>query len=471
MKRNAVQGWIGIEFFGDSERLSRRAPSWMKTVLLIDDDEALRSLLSELLQDAGWNVLQAEDGDVGLEMALERKPDVIVCDLLMPRCNGFQVCRALNARRSQLPNTKILVSSASGYAIDRINALESGADEYVTKPVAADVLLNLLERLTTTSPAEPSGAPSVEFAPEGTTRVKFWGVRGSVPSPGPDTVYYGGNTSCVEVRADGELIILDAGTGIRQLGRELEREFGERPMRMTILVSHTHWDHIQGFPFFAPAYERRNKVRVLAFEGPRKGVEATLSIQMESPYFPVSMREMPGNIEFEELKGLEFSLGKVEARAAFMNHPGVCAGYKLLTRAGSVAYLPDNELFGRLRSAEPAHPNEANSEFAQRQDTKLQDFIAGLDVVIADAQYNAAEYAEHIGWGHSCVDDVVQLAIRAKVKQLFLFHHDPDHSDAEVAQMLAAARKQVAEAGSDLQVEAAREGMEVVLTGKSGKSK
>ena len=223
----------------------------MKTVLLIDDDEAFRSVITELLRLGGWSVLQAEDGETGLRIALDEKPDVVLCDLLMPRCNGFQFCRALNSRRSELPKTRIVVSSGSGYAVDRISALESGADEYVTKPIKADELLALLERLATT-PIGPQKSRDTdhEVAPPGTTTVKFWGVRGSIPSPGPGTVYYGGNTSCVEVRADGELIILDAGTGIRNLGQSLKDEFDGRPMRMTLLVTHTHWDHIQGFPFF-----------------------------------------------------------------------------------------------------------------------------------------------------------------------------------------------------------------------------
>src|SRR5688572_18066821 len=185
----------------------------MRTVLLIDDDEALRALLTELLREAGWNVLEAEDGEEGLKIALDARPEVIVCDLLMPRCNGFQFCRALNERRSMLPNTKIVVSSGSGYAIDRLNALESGADEFVGKPVAPAELIALLERLTSGTKQAGPELKGAEFAPDGTTRVKFWGVRGSIPSPGPNTVFYGGNTSCVEVRADGELIILDAGTG------------------------------------------------------------------------------------------------------------------------------------------------------------------------------------------------------------------------------------------------------------------
>lgn len=435
----------------------------MKTVLLIDDDLAFRTVITELLRTGGWNVIEADDGEAGLKMALEAKPDIVVCDLLMPRSNGFQFCRALNARRSSLPNTKIVVSSGSGYTIDRINALESGADEYVTKPVKADDLLALLERLTGKT-QEPSRAQPEEtvIAPNG-TRLKFWGVRGSIPSPGPETVYYGGNTSCVEVRADGELIILDAGTGIRQLGQQLKGEFGNRPIRMTILVSHTHWDHIQGFPFFAPAYNPKNQVRILAFEGPRKGLEATLSIQMESPYFPISIQEMPGNIEFEELKSMEFDIGPVHVKAAFMNHPGVCVGYRLYTKAGSIAYFPDNELFGRLREESARELTAQEIDFARKQDEKLREFILGADVVISDAQYDSNEYPAHIGWGHSCADDVVGMALKSNVKQLFLFHHDPDHTDAHIAQMLAAARKQVHDADGSLRVEAAREGMEVIL--------
>ena len=229
------------------------------------------------------------------------------------------------------------------------------------------------------------------------------------------------------------------------------------------MISHTHWDHIQGFPFFSPAYDPENKVRILAFEGPRKGLESTLSIQMESPYFPISMQEMPGNIKFEELKHLEFDIGPVHVKAAFMNHPGVCVGYRLYTSSGSVAYFPDNELYGRFRTEMGVSEAGDTVRFARKQDDKFLDFIKDADIVISDAQYDSEEYPQHVGWGHSCVDDVVALGLDAGVKQLFLFHHDPDHSDEHVAQMLASARKQVSEAKGNMFVEAAREGMEVVL--------
>ena len=432
----------------------------MKTVLLIDDDHAFRDTLTELLKTQGWDVFEAPDGEIGLNLALQKRPDVVVCDLLMPRCNGFQFCRAIKQQRAFLPNIRVVVSSGSNYASDRMNALESGADEYITKPISADDLFAVLERVTQRKPAETAGA-GVQQNWRG-ARLKFWGVRGSIPTPGPHTVYYGGNTSCIEVRADDELIILDAGSGIRPLGTSLSSEYGDKPIQLSLLISHTHWDHIQGFPFFVPAYNPKNQVRILAFEGARKGIEATLASQMESPYFPISMQQMPGNLYLQELKDMDFSVGKVSVKASFMNHPGICVGFRLETSGGSIAYLPDNELYRRLRTNGPE-----DSTFAERQDQKLIDFIRNVDVAIMDSQYDAQEYPDHVGWGHSCVDDTVDVAIAAGVRHLFLFHHDPDHDDAHVSRMLAGARQQSAAAGSKIVIDAAREGLELVLDPKN----
>lgn len=438
--------------------------SRMKTVLLIDDDHAFRQMLTELLKGNGWEVFEAADGEVGLNIALQKRPDVVVCDLLMPRCNGFQFCRAIKSQRAFLPNVRVVVSSGSNYASDRMNALESGADEYITKPITANDLFAVLERVTQRSRGEDAGAGPALESGQG-VRLKFWGVRGSIPTPGPHTVQYGGNTACVELRADGELIILDAGSGIRPLGVALRKEFKNRPVNLNLLISHTHWDHIQGFPFFVPAYNPRNQVRILAFEGARKGLEATLASQMESPYFPISMQQMPGNLYVQELKDMEFQVGKVHVKASFMNHPGICVGFRIETSGGSIAYLPDNELFRRLRTSggdQGAH----NTAFAERQDQKLMDFIRGCDVAIMDSQYDAEEYPDHVGWGHSCVDDTVDVARQAGVKHLFLFHHDPDHDDAHIAKMLAGARRQAESTGSTMIVDAAREGLEVFLEPK-----
>lgn len=287
----------------------------------------------------------------------------------------------------------------------------------------------------------------------GQAKITFWGVRGSIPTPGHDTVGVGGNTSCVEIRADGEHIILDAGSGLRPLGRALTKEFGARPLETTVLITHTHWDHIQGFPFFVPAYDPANSVRILGYEGARNDLQATLAGQMESPYFPIALAQMPGNIVIEELKSLDFKIGPIIGRTCHVNHPGVCVGYRLDTSAGSICYIPDHE------SGPENEDGPASIEGAMEQ--SVVEFIRDADVVIMDAQYTAEEYKKHVGWGHGCLDDVVRVALKSNVKQLFLFHHDPSHDDEFLAEMLAHAQSLAV--GTSLRVALAREGESVIL--------
>ena len=167
--------------------------------------------------------------------------------------------------------------------------------------------------------------------------------------PAPETVFYGGNTSCVEVRVGTEIIVLDAGSGLRRLGLSLVEEFKDRPMNLNLLITHTHWDHIQGFPFFLPAYDPKNIVTIYGVEGASQGLQNTLSEQMESPYFPISMQQMPGHIAIRELRELKFNVSTVPVQAQFLNHPGICTGYRLFTPGGSISYLPDIEFYHRLR--------------------------------------------------------------------------------------------------------------------------
>ena len=436
----------------------------MNTVLIIDDDPDYRRFMGDLLKERGWQVLEAENGDAGIELAGVHRPAVVLSDLLMASGNGFQVCRALRSN-DELRHTKIVVVSGRQFEKDRQAAFKAGADEYVTKPIDADRLVLLLSRIAARAPGgEEPPAPAVALS-RGPTRVKFWGVRGSIATPGPTTVQYGGNTSCVEVRADGQLIILDAGTGLRQLGQQLAAEFGSQPIDATLLLTHTHWDHIQGLPFFQPVYKPQNHLRILGFEGARHGLEVVLAGQMESPFFPIGLREVPANVHIEELKEMSFNVGPVRVEAAFANHPGICVGYRLFTSGGSIAFFPDNEPFPEKAPAPraAAATDEPPRSFARNEYRQMIDFLRGTDVLIMDTQYDANEYKRHTGWGHGCLDDVVALALEAEVKTLFLFHHDPNHDDATISQMLAHARKLVAARKAKLHVEAAREGAVVEL--------
>lgn len=454
----------------------------MKTVLLIEDDRVSSRILSRWLEKNGWKVHLAVDGQDGLEKAAEHNPTIIICDLMMPRCNGFQFCRQLREGLSKARNTRVVVTTSSDYAADRKKALEAGADRVITKPVQREGLILLLEQLLKQGPrpevlpdppTDETNEATLNFPPskhvkEATSpaRIKFWGVRGSIATPEPQTARTGGNTTCVELRADGEVIVLDSGTGIRPLGLDLVNEFKANPIALTILLTHTHWDHIQGFPFFVPAYNPSNKIRVLGYEGTEKGLTSTLSDQMESPYFPISMQEMPSYIGFEELQKMSFRVGKVRVKAHFVNHPGICVGYRLNTSSGTVCFIPDNESFQRQKAEAVQESDEHYDsilEFARKEDEKLIKFIKGADILILDSQYDAEEYPSRVGWGHTCVDDSVALAIRAGVKKLFLFHHDPGHDDDHIDRIEKHANQLVKKAGSDLIVEAAREGVSVPI--------
>ena len=403
-----------------------------KKVLIIDDDSSFCAFTAEILSARGWRVLTAGDGESGLKLLRRHRPAVVVCDLLMPRHNGFHVCRSVRADAA-IARTRFIVTSGRDYESDRRAAREAGADAYLTKPFQPGELIALMDcvsvrRETPVAPAheagrvlafEPARDASSAAAP---AQFCFWGVRGSVATPGPSTVRFGGNTSCIEIRAAGEIIILDAGTGLRALGQKLVEEFGDAPLRLTLLLTHTHWDHIQGLPFFAPIYRPNCRLRILGYEGARKGLVNVLSGQFESPYFPVPFGQLPGNVVIEELKEMKFRVGDVRVEAFFANHPGICVGYRVNTPEGSLAFFPDNEPHCRHDGAKAVASTKAGAtlSYARAEERKFVRFLRGVDALILDSQYTRAGYEQHVGWGHGCVDDAVAIATQARAKKLFL---------------------------------------------------
>lgn len=312
-------------------------------------------------------------------------------------------------------------------------------------------------------------------------KLRFWGVRGSFPVPGSHTTRYGGNTSCVEVRCadrshpDAPRLILDAGTGLRRLGKEMmQGEFGEGEGTAHLLVSHTHWDHIQGLPFFAPLYQTGNRFHVYARQRDDTHLRTVFSLQSDNPYFPVPFEAAAADLEFTELSDdARFSIGPVQVRCTRLNHPWIAIAFRLDYDGASVAYVTDTAPFRDIlierqfirqppKPGDPLHPDDA-AKLKSMRDGVVR-LCEGAQLVIYDTQFTPTEYAQRPHWGHSCPEDAIEIARDAGAKALMLFHHAPERTDDQLDDLLARHRAQQANEGSPLAIYAAYEGMELDLT-------
>ena len=274
-------------------------------------------------------------------------------------------------------------------------------------------------------------------------KITFWGVRGSIPSPGPNTVRYGGNTPCISAEAEpGLVVMLDAGTGARGLGKSLLPHLDDT--RLALLISHVHWDHIQGLPFFGPIHDPRTNLDIYTRDPGEMSADEALAVQMSDPFFPVDWRELPSKVRVKTITPGWFEVGGFQVRAAQVEHTETSLGFRLEHGSKSLVYTGDRE----------GVPQGGGDE-------SLLDLCAGADVLITDAQYLAREYEARQGWGHATVDQALDLGRRSGAKHLVLFHHDPDRSDDE----LDALGRELADQAGDpgLQITLAHEGLVIDL--------
>ncbi|MFQ5816353.1 MAG: response regulator [Terriglobia bacterium] len=405
-----------------------------KKILIADDDDLICSLVKTRLKK-DYEVFTAQDGEEALVLTRRLLPDLLICDLMMPKLHGFAVVQELRADE-KFRTLRILVSSAKAYPADQKTALELGADAYLTKPFDIEVLAAKVKELLA------SGAETPIW-------LRFWGTRGSIATPGPKTTKYGGNTACTEVRYRDELIIFDAGTGARELGLALIEEFKGKPIEAHIFIGHSHWDHIQGFPFFSPAYQAGNAFTIYSVRGAQRSLEKVFTGQMDRDYFPVALGEMQAKLRFVELDE-PVVISDATISFTYLNHPGLAIGFRMDAGNKSLVYISDNEPYQRL---------VAEDNLLEKLDQNLVEFSRRADLLICEAQYTDEEYKHKRGWGHSALSDVLELALAAQVKQLALFHHDPMHTDEMIDAMVEQCQEKLRQRQTSLVCFAACEGL------------
>ena len=290
-------------------------------------------------------------------------------------------------------------------------------------------------------------------------KLRFWGVRGSIPTPGPDTVRYGGNTTCLEVRTDGgHLILIDGGTGIHRAALSL---LGSMPIDANIFITHTHWDHIQGLPFFIPIFVPGNSITVHGPHDPvsGNGIEQAMDVQMQYSFFPVREAELRANMQYRTLMPAEaVTVGDATVTPVLLNHPVVNYGYRIDCNGKSVFFTGDHEPHTNIYAPED-ESHAAYQAIIDKQRGEIERSLAGLDVLVADSSYTPEEYATKVGWGHGTYDGSIALAHAVGAKTLFCTHHEPTRSDDALEAAFAAALKRNQAAARSLNIQLSKEGL------------
>ena len=396
--------------------------------VIVDDDAFILQLMKLVLESAGHTVHAFASSVQALREIPVVRPDCVITDVIMPEMDGFELCRELRSR-PDLAAIKIIMCTSKSYDFDRRRAKELGAAGYIVKPIKRETLLREINEILSE-----------------TVTVNYWGVHGTLPVCGTGSLRYGGNTPCVSVDISGEpMIIFDCGSGIKKLSDSITAAKVQR-MSARIFISHTHWDHINTIPFFGPLYARGNQIDLF---GPYQGdltIERAIAAQMESVYFPVTIREFGARLVFHDLREEVLDFGPVRVESILLKHPGYCLGYKLSCYGRIVCYITDNELY--LKS-DPRY----DLAYVER----LANFVRGADVLITDTTYRDHEYPSKVDWGHSCVSEVADLAARAEVKRLHLFHHDTDQTDDDIDLKVQETREALRLLGANVECDAPAE--------------
>ncbi len=394
---------------------------------MVDDSSTALGFARLLLEEAGHEVESTTEPTQALELIRDCQPDLIILDVMMPKLDGFELCRQIH-KDPELGQLPIIMASAKAYESDREKAKRLGASGYIVKPFSMEQF-------------------NVIAGSMGSMMVSTWGVRGTLPMPQEGYIRYGGHTSCYSLQLSPERhLIFDAGTGIKSFANALLRE-GKGRITADLFITHPHWDHINGFPFFTPLYIGGNEIRVHGARQDDQGFEKLLMAQMDGVYFPVTAREFNSHVTFNELGEQTLTIDDVQIRTMLLKHPGQCLGYRVDYRGRSFCYITDNELY-------PADSAFADEEFLHQ----LADFCRGANVLIHDCTYFDSEYTGRLHWGHSPLSEVCRLAHLAEAERLWIHHHDPDQNDHDIECKLEFCAETLAGMGSKTRAVLPREG-------------
>ncbi len=404
-------------------------------ILIGEDTPDMAYLMRFALEGAGYSVEVTTDGEACLARARETMPDLLLLDIMMPKMHGIAVLRALRADPATR-NLPVFICTAKDFKTEHEQCVELGVADVLIKPQDTPLLVAkvdaFLRRKATATPA-PAPAISRSIVPEtvpylpkietANSCFSLWGTRGSTPAPGARFLRHGGHTSCMSLTVGDEHFIFDAGSGIRELGVELNKGASRK---LHLFITHTHWDHIQGFPFFLPAYLDGYEINIYGAQGFHKDLQSVFRGQLDREYFPVQMEDMKAEIQFRHVAEPPLQIGPVRISWELVQHPGATLGFQAEVDGKRIVWIPDNEIFqGYL--GDPAELDRDHPRVAPF--TRIIDFMAGADIAIHEAQYTNEEYAKKIGWGHSSISNAAALMKLAGIQRWIVVHHDPSHDD------------------------------------------
>ncbi len=427
-------------------------------VLIAEDVKVISHKMTIGLEQRGYKVALAEDGEQCLQMARTLRPDLVILDIMMPKIHGIEVLKQIRADPATR-NMGVIVCSAKSFETEYSHAATLGAFDFLIKPFTISVLVGVVDSFFTSRPEtdtlvahhQPQHHADTEeiFRPSLLAQTKcltFYGTRGSTPTPGASFLRHGGQTSCMAITAENSVCVFDAGSGIRDLGLQLMKS---SIRTVHLFITHTHWDHIQGFPFFIPAYDPSFKITVYGARGFGKDIKSLFSGQLDRDYFPVQMEDMRATLNYIQLGDAPVELPGMRITWEFTNHPGATVGYKIDLSGKKIAWVPDNEfLAGYIGSPDLISPD--HEQVAPYQ--KMIEFLSGADLLLHEAQYMNEEYLTKIGWGHSSLSNACLLARFAKVGRWIVIHHDPSHTDRFLESKLNLTRQLLERVGHPIPV-------------------